>query len=209
LQESRQNVGISLLKVAGYKLQVASCKLQVASLPSNNILHMKTNVLTFILAGLIILASFCNRPAPTISQSFDPEQEEIIVEQVIHNAICWAMTKDTATLFNTFIPDSTLFIFSPDSASTSTGFQSIKDLAENVWMTDHFKALECNIKNLRISFSKGGDVAWYSCYLDDISEWDGRRSGWVNVRWTGVLEKREGKWLIMQMHFSFPVERFR
>jgi hypothetical protein len=29
------------------------------------------------------------------------------------------------------------------------------------------------------------------------------------VRWTGVLEKKEGKWLIMQMHFSFPVERFK
>jgi hypothetical protein len=34
-------------------------------------------------------------------------------------------------------------------------------------------------------------------------------SGWVNVRWTGVLEKKEGKWLIRQMHFSFPLERFR
>jgi len=69
-------------------------------------------------------------------------------------------------------------------ASTTTGFQSIKDLADNVWITDHFKALECNIKDLMISFSKSGDVAWYSCYLDDISEWDGRRYGWVNVRWT-------------------------
>jgi hypothetical protein len=25
----------------------------------------------------------------------------------------------------------------------------------------------------------------------------------LNTRWTGVLEKREGKWLIVQMHFSF------
>jgi hypothetical protein len=78
------------------------------------------------------------------------------------------MTKDTVTLFNTFVPDSTLFIFSRD-----------------------------------------GNVAWYSCYLDDISEWDGQKGGWRNVRWTGVLERREGKWLIMQMHFSFPVERFK
>jgi ketosteroid isomerase-like protein len=119
------------------------------------------------------------------------------------------MNKDTAALFNTFVPDSTLFIFSPDSASTLTGFQEIKYLADNVWMTDRFKAIECNIRNLRIEFSQSGDVAWYSCYLDDISEWDGQKSGWRNVRWTGVLEKKEGKWLIMQMHFSFPVERFK
>jgi hypothetical protein len=161
------------------------------------------------MAGLIILNSSCKQPSSSNTTKFDPEREKIIVDQVIHNAICWAMTKDTATLFNTFIPDSTLFIFSPDSASTSIGFQTIRDLANNVWMTDRFKALECNVRDMRINFSQGGDVAWYSCYLDDISEWDGQRSGWRNVRWTGVLEKKEGKWLIMQMHFSFPVERFK
>jgi hypothetical protein len=168
---------------------------------------MKT--ITYVLPALIILTSSCNNRAPSVFDNLNPDQEKIIVEQVIHNAICWAMTKDTATLFNTFIPDSTLFIFSPDSGSTLTGFQSLKYLADNVWMTDHFKAIECTIRDLRINFSKNGDVAWYSCYLDDISEWDGRKSGWKNVRWTGVLEKMEGKWLIMQMHFSFPVERFR
>ncbi len=170
---------------------------------------MKANTIAAVLVGIIILTSFCNKPSQTVLPGFDPEQEKIVVEQVVHNAICWAMTKDTTTLYSTFIPDSTLFIFSPDSASTLTGFQSLKYLVDNIWMTDHFKALECNIRDLRISFSKGGDVVWYSCYLDDISEWDGRKAGWVNVRWTGVLEKMEGKWLIMQMHFSFPVERFR
>ncbi|NMD01640.1 MAG: nuclear transport factor 2 family protein, partial [Bacteroidales bacterium] len=101
------------------------------------------------------------------------------------------------------------FIFSPDSASTLSGFRSIRELAEDVWMTDHFRALECNVRDMRIQFSRSGETAWYSCYLDDISEWDGRRSGWLNVRWTGVLEKRDGRWLIMQMHFSYPEERFR
>ena len=170
---------------------------------------MKTIQNYFLLAGTILIGYSCNQSSPTVTREFDPELEKTIVDQVIHNAICWAMTKDTAALFNTFVPDSTLFIFSPDSASTLTGFKTIRYLADNVWMTDHFKAVECNVKNLRIQFSKGGDVAWYSCYLDDISEWDGQKSGWLNVRWTGVLEKKEGKWLIMQMHFSYPLERFR
>jgi len=170
---------------------------------------MKKIKIYCLLAGILLLISFCKQPSPSGLTEFNPEQEKIIVDQVIHNAICWAMNKDTAALFNTFVPDSTLFIFSPDSASTLTGFQEIKYLADNVWMTDRFKAIECNIRNLRIKFSQSGDVAWYSCYLDDISEWDGQKSGWRNVRWTGVLEKKEGKWLIMQMHFSFPVERFK
>jgi hypothetical protein len=170
---------------------------------------MKTFQFYFLLAGLIIVSNSCKQSSTSTFREFDPKREKQKVENVIHNAICWAMTKDTVTLFNTFVPDSTLFIFHPDSASTLTDFKTIRYLAENIWMTDRFKALECNIRDLRIHFSQSGDVAWYSCYLDDIGEWDGQKSGWRNVRWTGVLEEREGKWLIMQMHFSFPVERFK
>jgi hypothetical protein len=170
---------------------------------------MKTALIYFLMTGIIVLGNSCHQSATLQIQKIDTELEKQMVDKVVHNAICWAMTKDTSTLLNTFVPDSTLFIFSPDSASTLTGFKAIRDLADNVWMTDHFKALECNIRNLRIQFSQNGNVAWYSCYLDDISEWDGQISGWRNVRWTGVLEKRHGKWLIMQMHFSYPEERFR
>jgi hypothetical protein len=31
--------------------------------------------------------------------------------------------------------------------------------------------------------------------------------GWKDTRWTGVLEKRNGKWLIVQMHFSFASDK--
>mgnify|MGYP001411197382 FL=1 len=40
--------------------------------------------------------------------------------------------------------------------------------------------------------------------LDDHAEWNGQPTGWDDCRWTGVLEKRGGRWLVVQMHFSFP-----
>jgi len=170
---------------------------------------MKTFSIFCLAAGIAILGISCHRSTTIPVQKTDLELEKQRVDQVVHNAICWAMTKDTVTLYNTFVPDSTLFIFSPDSASTLTGIKAIHDLADHVWMTDRFKALECNIRDLRIQFSQHGDVAWYSCYLDDISTLDGKLAGWRNVRWTGVLEKKQGEWLIVQMHFSFPEERFK
>lgn len=42
---------------------------------------------------------------------------------------------------------------------------------------------------------------------DDLCEWDGKPGGWKDTRWTGVLEKRGGKWLIMQMHFSSAADK--
>jgi hypothetical protein len=46
------------------------------------------------------------------------------------------MTKNPVTLFNTFVPASTLFIFSPDAASILTGFKAIRDLVN----ADHTNA---------------------------------------------------------------------
>ena len=62
------------------------------------------------------------------------------------------------------------------------------------------------MRDFRCDFSRGGDVAWFSAILDDCYEWDGRPGCWKDTRWTGVLEKRAGQWLIVQMHFSFAAQ---
>jgi hypothetical protein len=71
-------------------------------------------------------------------------------------------------------------------------------------MKDAFKATDFAVKDLRVKFAKLGNVAWYSCFLDDHALWDGQPAGRDNARWTGTLEKRNGKWVVVQMHFSFP-----
>jgi hypothetical protein len=43
--------------------------------------------------------------------------------------------------------------------------------------------------------------------LDDLAEWDGRPVGWKDTRWTGVIEKRDGAWVIPQTHFSFAADK--
>jgi ketosteroid isomerase-like protein len=63
------------------------------------------------------------------------------------------------------------------------------------------------IRDLRIHVSRSGDVAWYSAMLDDLGEWDGKPVGARDIRWTGVLEKRDGRWVIVQMHGSVASDR--
>ena len=125
------------------------------------------------------------------------------VEQAIHATIGWALTKDFERLYAAVAQDEDFFIFHPDSKSTIIGFEAFKSLAERWWKTDAFKATDYAIKDLRITIAEMGNVAWYSCYLDDHAEWNGKPSGWDDCRWTGTLEKRAGKWIIAQMHFSF------
>ena len=132
----------------------------------------------------------------------DRARELAAVEQTIRDSIGWALTKDRPLLERVIAHDAELFIFHPDSKSTVVGWDAFaKNFA--FWMDPRFKATSFDVRDLRISFSRGGDVAWYSAVLDDLAEWDGKPTGWKNARWTGVLERRGGAWVIVQMHFSF------
>ena len=133
----------------------------------------------------------------------DVAAETAVVDSVIRfAAIQWAMRKDTAAMFRHFAHDSTLFWFSPDSAGTLRGFETQRRLVEQVFMNPAFVAVGSDFRDMRIHLSRGGDVAWWSSIVDDRNTWQGRPASWENVRWTGVAEKRDGVWVIRQMHFS-------
>ena len=63
------------------------------------------------------------------------------------------------------------------------------------------------IRDLRLVISRIGKVAWFSAMVDDEGEWDGEPWGSKDVRWTGVLEKRKGKWVIVQQHMSLASDK--
>jgi hypothetical protein len=131
------------------------------------------------------------------------EQDRIEVELCIHDAIGWALNKDIDRLFSIMANDENFFIFHPDSHSMIIGFDAFKQLGERSWLKEAFKATDFAIKDLRVNYARLENVAWYSCVLDDHAEWNGQKIGWDNCRWTGTLEKRDGQWVIVQMHFSF------
>jgi ketosteroid isomerase-like protein len=128
--------------------------------------------------------------------------EKAEISKVIHNSIGWAATKDKELLFRCFAQDPELFWYSPRDDGTIHGYKAFVEMTEGFFMKDDFKAVGYEIKNLQISLSSSGDVAWYHARLDDHNEWKGQPANWEDVRWTGVLEKRDGRWVIVQMHFS-------
>jgi len=142
------------------------------------------------------------------SQAVDDgeKEERAVIRQVIESSIGWALKKDKELLFSLMLQDTSFFIYHPTNSGTIKGFEAFRNLAENVFMKDAFKATGYEVKDLRINISSNGDVAWWSCMLDDFGEWNGESTSWINARWTGVMEKRDGKWVIAQMHFSFGTD---
>ncbi len=149
----------------------------------------------------VVLSAALSGCRPT-TPAVDVAGETARIDSVIRGNIRWALTKDTTLLYGTVAHDSALFWFSPDSAGTVVGFPAFGRQVEGLFLDPAFVAVGSEFRDLRIRLSRGGDVAWWSCILDDRNTWQGRPAEWWNVRWTGVLEKREGRWVIVQMHFS-------
>lgn len=142
-------------------------------------------------------------PAAAIGQDLTSEEDQIL--KTIHASIGWAKNKDFRLLYSVIANDSAYLEVSPGRKITR-GFEEFRQ-NEKFWASPDFKAVRYEIKDLVINLAKSGDVAWFYCVLDDLNEWKGEPAHWTNTRWTGVLEKRDGLWVIMQMHFSFAMER--
>jgi len=157
--------------------------------------HANLNLFTIIF--LLFLNNSCTKIFENSSKETDIED----ITETINSCIGWFETKDFELLFSTVACDS-IFLSVHPTNKTIRGFEQFKKNSE-VFKQPEFKYVRHEVKDLTVNFSMSGDVAWFYCILDDINEWKGQPANWENTRWTGVLEKREGRWMIVQQHFSF------
>jgi hypothetical protein len=161
-----------------------------------------------VAAGLVLLAALLAASSTAAAAPPAPapgrEAEKAEIARVISNVIGWAKDKDLKLFYGSIANDE-------DYVSVTPGARVIKrfeDVKQNVpfWTSPDFRYVRHELKELEITFARCGEVAWFFCVLDDINTWKGEPACWENARWTGVVEKRDGRWLVVQQHFSFARE---
>lgn len=135
------------------------------------------------------------------------DAEKKLVEEKIFDSLKWPFPeKKIERLLGAIAQDERLFIYHPDSQSTIKGFDSFKPMLD-VFQSDDVQPTSTDISELRISLSQSGEVAWFSALCEDHGFYKEKAYHWSGCRWTGVLEKRNGDWKIVQMHFSLPTDQ--
>ena len=115
-------------------------------------MERKRLVLTLML--ILLMVSFA------MSSEIDYEAEKAAVEKAIHANIEWPFPeKDYERLYSTIAKDSSFFIFHPDSKSTIVGFQAFQELVKDLFMNPALKPTGSDIRDMRITLSRSGDVA--------------------------------------------------
>lgn len=151
----------------------------------------KIPLVIFVIA---ILINSCNN-----NNSIKDAQD---VEKTLNNVFGWAVVKDFDLFYSSIANDKNFVSVTPRSR-VKFGFDEVKKDSA-FWGSPDFKAISHELKDLKITFSQDRSVAWFFCYLNDFNTWKGEPANWENVRWTGVLEKRNNKWILVQQHFSWP-----
>lgn len=73
---------------------------------------------------------------------------------------------------------------------------------------EQFEGLEsykADIYDLTMNLSESGKVAWYFHKLDAEIKSSGHIYTWKGARFTGVLQKINGQWVMAQTHVSNPI----
>ena len=166
---------------------------------------MKSKTIIFVVYIMVVHLAYSCLEKENAVNIIDKDCTMKDIEAAIRNSIEWAKNKDIELLYNTIANDSAYIEVHP-SDHVIIGFEEFKEM-EKFWLNPHFKATGYEIDDLHITLSKSETVAWFYCMLDDFNEWNGQPMNWVNARWTGVLEKRDNNWRIVQMHFSNVCEQ--
>lgn len=162
-----------------------------------------------VVGGITVLALLSLATLPASAQiAADEEADRAAIARAIDASIGWFATKDFDLLERTIADDPDYFAFHPDSRTTVLGTQATR-AGWAIFRAPDARYLSHEIRDLRIHRHPSGEVAWFSAILDDCGEFSGRKGCWLDTRWTGVLERREGRWVIMQMHFSFAADHVR
>lgn len=153
---------------------------------------------------VIIVASLSNVTIGQTKAVADTSGDYAAVKHTIEQAIGWAIEKDFEAMYKLWAGD--LFHFWLFSESKVIGLENFKKYSE-VWKDPEFRGTSFAFRDMRIVFSHSGDVAWYSCYLDDCSSYKGKETCLKDVFQTGVLEKRDGRWVHVLMHGAYPIDK--
>jgi hypothetical protein len=146
------------------------------------------------LAALLII--FCEKQV-------DIEAEKADVQTTINQFYQILETEDIQLLSQLVTHDEDAVSFGTDAAERWVGWESFKEAIQQQF--DAFDSTKLNVRDQVVKVSKSGTVAWYSEIVDFQIFSQGEQINVDGLRATGVLEKRDGRWIVVQVHNSIPV----
>jgi ketosteroid isomerase-like protein len=169
---------------------------------------MKKLVMVIPLVFLLCFGFCCQQQVEEVAEApeaeVDIEAEKAAVKSMTDDFVTSWETEDMELFSRIFAHDDDMVIFGTDAVEHFVGWEQMKESMQN--QIDAAESIQVATKDLSIKVHKSGEVAWVSLLMDLKGESMGEAFSIEGIRLTGVMENRDGNWLIVQLHASIPVE---
>ncbi len=145
----------------------------------------------------------CRQSEKSLEEAVTDHESEKAKVQIILDCYTEALrTKNTGMLAEIFSQDDDVVMLDGNTPSRFIGWEALKERYQAHF--DSYEKLDITYRDLIIKLHASSEVAWLTCVFDWNCIFQGQRLSTEGLRATWVLEKKNGKWKIVQVHFSFP-----
>ena len=166
---------------------------------------MKKPALFLVASPILLLA--CSRVGPDRGAGHESSATSIASDQrsaeaVLDQYLQAFRTRDQQGVAQVYAHDDDLVVFGSNPADRRFGWNATREYIRKYFAA--VDAIDVTLKERQIKVHRSGKTAWFSQVLD-WKETAGKETAAITgLRISGVLEKRDGRWLIVQLHASGP-----
>ena len=152
-----------------------------------------------IFVGLIALHS-CNIDNQSKNVDLDLEIEKVAL--VLEKYVIANEKQDMGLIKEIWAPETDIMIFGTNSDEQLIGWEQIRDAVQRQF--NLFEDTYISVHDQVIQINECGNTAWFSEIVNYNFIYQGEAKQFEGVRFTGILEKFNGDWFIVQSHMSIP-----
>ncbi len=153
--------------------------------------------------ALVLIFSSCNTDCCDKGKSQIDNQAEIdAVGTLLEKYVIAQESQDLGQVQEIWAPDEDIVIFGTAGDEKLEGWEEIQKAFKEQY--DLFDEVFITVRDQQIKLSKKCLTAWFSEVIDYSYTANDEAKTYEGIRFTGVLEKRDGKWYIVQSHMSIP-----
>lgn len=156
----------------------------------------------FLASTSVLFFIACQQQTPPKS-AVDLELAKQEATNVVNQFSEFWETENMDLLSEIMAHDPDMVNFGSDASEHFVGYDNFRSVAEQ--MMPMLDSTTISVRNQVVNVDSTGAVAWFSEFRDWNLKIQGQAMEIPGQRLTGVLQNRNGKWVIVQFHNSVPV----
>lgn len=167
-----------------------------------------------LISLLLVLTSFflaisCNNEAEhdhgyDLDVTVDLAQEKLEISQLLDNLLVATESGDFEMIAKIWLPSEDALLIGTDSGEKLDGWEEISTAIKKQFGT--LEEMLISITDQTIWIHEDASVAWFFEELNYNFVFEEKAMTFEGIRFTGIMQKVDGKWRLVQQHLSIPAE---